>query len=352
MTALYEDTRFDWQTRSGDLVRIHAYGSAESLLDEGLKVAEEAVAKASTLLGVTETEPIDFFVYANEADFADVGGQTGREWVGGFSVAEIRTLFMWDENDLPYFRTTVAHELTHLVFDTATYNAYHQPVHWLNEGTAVYLSEGYAPKYRRDVEAAVRDGTLMPLEAIASAFPTSSDRALLAYGESASAVSFIVDTYGQDALAKLIRAYAGGVSDDEAFRAGLGVSLAEFEAAWLESLGAKTPERYGPREAPPGPLPSAWAQSGEATPTPAPGESVSPTAAGTSPAPSAAPSATATPGGTGSDGGGKGSPLEIALVVAAFVLAIGAGAWLALRGRGRRPPPPAGWQPPAPPAPR
>ena len=37
----------------------------------------------------------------------------------------------------------VPHELTHLVFDTAVTNPYHFPPRWLNEGLAVYLSEGY-----------------------------------------------------------------------------------------------------------------------------------------------------------------------------------------------------------------
>jgi hypothetical protein len=354
VTALYQDTRFDWRTKVGSIVRVHSYASDQSLVDDALKVGDEAVAKASKLLGVTETEPVDFFVYANEADFADLGGVTGREWVGGFALPETRTLFMWDEGDPAYFRTTVAHELTHVVFDTATKNPYHQPLHWLNEGTAAYLSEGYSPRYRREVEAALRDATIMPLEAIAGAFPTTSDRALLAYGESTSAVKYIVDTYGQEALAKLIRAYAAGVSDDEAFRTGLGVSLAEFEASWLDSLGATTPERYGPQSAPPGPVPSAWAQSGQATPTPATGRSAGPTATGATPAPSTAQTGAATPIPNGTGGGTSSrSPLEIAIVVAAFVLAIGAGAWLALRGHGRRPPPPppSSWQPPVPPGP-
>ena len=42
-------------------------------------------------------------------------------------------------------RVVVPHELTHLVFDTAVTNPYHFPPRWLNEGLAVYLSEGTSP---------------------------------------------------------------------------------------------------------------------------------------------------------------------------------------------------------------
>jgi len=74
-----------------------------------------------------------------------------------------------------------------------------------------------------------------------------------------SAVDFIVRTYGRGALVGLIRSYAKGVSDDEAFSTAFGVDTAGFEAAWLKDLGATAPVRLGPVPAPVGPLPSGWA---------------------------------------------------------------------------------------------
>jgi LPXTG-motif cell wall-anchored protein len=91
------------------------------------------------------------------------------------------------------------------------------------------------------------------------AFPTSRDGFFLGYGESVSAVDFIVRTYGRDALVGLIRSYAKGLSDDEAFTAAFKVDTAAFEAAWLKDIGAKAPVRLGPAAAPVGPLPSGWA---------------------------------------------------------------------------------------------
>jgi hypothetical protein len=68
----------------------------------------------------------------------------------------------------------------------------------------------------------------------------------------------MIRTYGKPALVKLIRSYAGGVSDDEAFKAALGVGTAGFNAAWLKELGVAAPRAYGPQPAPPGPLPPGW----------------------------------------------------------------------------------------------
>ena len=112
------------------------------------------------------------------------------------------------------------HELTHLVFDTAVKNPYHFPPRWLNEGLAVYLSEGYGDSWRAAVKNAVDDDEIIPLDGLTGQFPTTRDQFFLAYGESVSAVDYLVRTYGQDALVKLVRSYADGVTDDEAFQAG------------------------------------------------------------------------------------------------------------------------------------
>ena len=168
----------------------------------------------------------------------------------------------------PWVGVVIPHELTHLVFDTATRNPYHEPPHWLNEGLADYLAQGYNAGARGDVENAARSGAIMPLRALVGRFPTTADRFSLAYDESVSAIDFLIRTYGQDALVGLIRSYADGVSDDLAFEDALGVNVAGFEAAWLADLGIEEPPAYGPRPAPPGPLPPGWSAAVQPTPRP------------------------------------------------------------------------------------
>jgi len=209
----------------------------------------------------------------------------------------------------------VPHELAHVVIDTATANPYHEPPRWLNEGLAVYLTEGYAPNWRSSLRDGVADGRLLPLGAIATLFPTTTDGADLAYAESVSAVSHMVDRYGKDALVRLIRAYAGGVSDDEAFTAGLGVTVGEFEADWLASIGASAPQRQGPRPAPPGSVPSAWLGASPAPSAPAAGSSpAAPDATGS--AQTVAPPQVSPPAGGGAADGQSGLPLLVVTVAA------------------------------------
>jgi len=260
-STVYADTRFSWRTTSGPIVRVHWYTGDDAFGRRALAIGQTAIDKAAGLFGVRETRPIDFFVYADQAAFYDALGPGTRENVGGQANAEIRTLFALitpAEIGDRWVSIVIPHELTHLVFDTAVHNPYHDPPRWLNEGLAVYLAQGYEPGDRGQVAGAVAAANLMPLEALTGQFPTSAARFSLAYAESVSAVDFLVRRFGRDALVRLVRTYAGGVTDDEAFTAALGLDTAAFGAAWLADLGAARPERYGPRPAPAGPLPAAW----------------------------------------------------------------------------------------------
>jgi hypothetical protein len=261
VTQVYADDRLAWRTVTGSVVRAHWYEGNDAFGRRVLDIGDTAIAETSKLLGVTETEPIDFYVYADQDKFYDALGPGARENVGGEAHADIRTMFaLIAPSDIgaSWVEAVVPHELTHLVFATAIANPYHEPPHWLNEGLAVYLSEGYAQSYRGDVEAAVRSDSIIPLAGLVGAFPTSRDGFFLAYGESVSAVDFAVRTYGREALVGLIRSYAKGLSDDEAFSTAFNVDTAGFEAAWLKDLGATALARSGPVTAPIGPLPSGW----------------------------------------------------------------------------------------------
>jgi hypothetical protein len=258
------DDRFAWRTLEGPIVRLHWYEGDEAFAQRALDIGEKAIADASELLGVTETEPVDFFIYASEQPFREALGPGTRENVGGQANAAIRTLFgliAANEIGSDWVDVLVTHELTHLVFATAARNPYHEPPRWLNEGLAVFLSEGYSAGDRATVAGAAASGQLIPLEGLGGFFPTTRDRFGLAYAESVSAVSYFIDTYGQDDLVALIRSYADGVTDDEAFTAATGADLAAFDAAWAASLDAELPEPVGPQPAPAGPLPPDWTAS-------------------------------------------------------------------------------------------
>lgn len=324
-TVRYSDTHFDWKTFKGSIVTVHWVEGNQAFGQRAAAIGDGAIAAASALLGVTETDPIDFFVYPDVTSFREVMGPALRENVGGVAFPDVRTLFAQigagEVND-PWVGIVVPHELTHLVFGTATQNAFHSPAHWLNEGLAVYLSQGYDGSDRAAVQDASSSRTLMPLNSLAGQFPTAGDRFGLAYSESVSAIDFMVTTYGKPALVQLIRSYAEGRTDDQAFSDALGVDTNGFEAAWIKSLGGTEPVAAGPRPAPAGALPPGWTAAGGGAGSPAPGAS-----------------------GTGAATGGSGGTDLLGAVVVAVIAVVVVGAIVLGSRRSRRGQP----SPPAPP---
>jgi hypothetical protein len=183
----------------------------------------------------------------------------------------------------------IAHELTHIVVDQITRNAFSGPPAWVHEGLATYIESAGAPRFDYDgiVDAAVRDGTIISLRGLTSTFPASNSRAVLAYAETNSLMRFVIDKYGKDSVRRLLDAYQDGVTDDEAVQRTFNVSLSELEALWMDRIdpGRRPPVNVETRAPDPLEAPSVGKVAAnepaaiEASPTPVPNlvESAAPT---------------------------------------------------------------------------
>lgn len=309
----YTDETQAWQTLRDGIVTVHWTQGPESFAQRAAGVAAKAITTDAALLGVSETQPVDFFIYADDASFRAALGPGTRENVGGEAITEIRTLFAELTPNIlndPWVSIVITHELTHQVIDDATRNPYRSLPRWLNEGVAVYQSEGDGSGYQGMVHDAVASGDLLPLTALGWQFPTDPQKTSLGYAESVSAVDYLIRTYGKPALVKLVLAYKNGPTDDEALTAAIGKNLADFQAAWYQSIGAKPPSQFGPRPAPSGPLPPGWSAAQASGAPSSPG--ASPTAGGT--AAGASPTATAGAGSGSGQNGSAGDDLPLVLV--------------------------------------
>ena len=81
--CVYADDAVRLEDRDGDLVRVHWYEGGDAFGAQALQIGEDGDREAATLLGVTETEPVDFYIYADQASFYDALGPATRENVGG-----------------------------------------------------------------------------------------------------------------------------------------------------------------------------------------------------------------------------------------------------------------------------
>jgi hypothetical protein len=205
--------------------------------------------------------------------------------------------------------------LAHIAFSDAVNNPYGSQPDWLNEGLAVYLSQGYDSSDRQLVKQAASKGTLLPLATLRAYFFLDSSRIYQSYAEAVSAVDFLIRKYGQGAVQKLLKAYNAGSTDAEAFPAALGLTPEAFDKAWMADNGVTLPNVYGPQPAPTGALPPGWTSDGSGS---------QPTGSEPPSSETSAPTATASPasGPTGS-GGSTNDPTSTVMTVSAVLASLG-----------------------------
>ena len=328
MDITYADDRYVWRIKIGKVVKLHYIDATESFASQMLAWGEAGIQKAASFFSVDESKPIDFFVYPSEAVFQKGLSQAGT--IGGVTLSSFRTCFAAvTPGDSVFGRSVIPHELAHVAFADASDNPYHNPPRWLNEGLATYMADGFDSYSRQLVTRAVKNGTIKSLMAYTDLFPFDASRIYLAYAESVSAIDFMIRKYGQPAVARLVRAYSKGVTDDEAFKSAIGIDVATFDAAWLADNGVKI-VKYGPQPAPTGPLPPGWSGS---SPGPAvtPGPSETGIAVTPKPKPSPIPGTPST--GTGDD---QGAYLMAAMIAIVGFLLLGLAGVLSVRMGGPR----------------
>ena len=271
----YIDAALPWTVASEGLVDIWYYDGGEAVEADariGIRVALEDLADR---FDAHLERPTRLILYAEIARMRQDLGGGASPWVGGAAIAEfnVTVLFAPAENRNPLdLQATVAHEITHIVLEHRTNNAFGGLPAWLHEGLATTVESEIVERfpYADIMTRVVEQDEFVSLRGITGSFPAAGRAALNAYAQSNSLVAYIIEEWGTEGVARLLEAYAGGVSDDEAVRAALGVSLAELERAWLGSYGVESPAfaaltQPNARAAPP-------TSGGDATPptTPAP----------------------------------------------------------------------------------
>jgi len=89
--VIYADDRFKWQTKTGKIVRLHYVDASSSFASQMLSLADGGVANSSALFGVSETKPIDFYVYPSQEAFQQGLSEPGT--IGGVAMPSYRTCF-------------------------------------------------------------------------------------------------------------------------------------------------------------------------------------------------------------------------------------------------------------------
>jgi len=243
-----EDRSHSWQTFSNDVLSVSWYegsGDFGAAIFSRALTAREFLAKQ---LNIQDIRPLQIFVYASKQDFFTALPPFSAEWTGGRMFPDYGVIMInfAPENSDWGMRAT-AHELSHAVLHAkirGTLGDLSLP-HWLDEGLAVYNeTSDHAPdqEFDRVFQLAVQRNTLIPLRKLEQRFPPDSEQAQLAYGESYSAVKFMIEKFGAEKFAALLNIYEKGAAPDDGLAQVYDMNQDELENAWRGEIGARARE--------------------------------------------------------------------------------------------------------------
>lgn len=229
----WRDSRFDWTSVGDGPVTVYSYDNDPAYIDAVLATAEETVAQLGQQFDAELTKPLRIWVYPDRGDFLSAQAPNSEQWTAGAAYPWYGLIqAVLAPGDRAELARIVPHEVSHQVLFQATENPFNSPPAWMDEGLASLAQQtGTQPLWLR-LRAAAEAGQLPPLRTLNGQFPYDTDGALLAYAQSMAVVSYVIDTYGETGLSKLIAAFRAGVTYDDALRQALGVTTDELDAAW------------------------------------------------------------------------------------------------------------------------
>ncbi len=232
------------RVEQGDLVFRFDPKEAPVLEAYALPLGQAAYDEFVTRYGFTPKGPILIEVFPVHDDFAvRTLGLPGL--VGALGACFGRVIAMDSPQARPpgafSWHATLWHEMAHVF--TLQLSDYRVP-RWLTEGISGYEEHRRRPAWGRELNLefahVLAQGATFGVKKLPEAFKRPETLSL-GYFEASLVVEHLVDENGDAGLRRLLRAYADGATDDEAFSKAFGKTLDEVDT----SFGRFVDERYG-----------------------------------------------------------------------------------------------------------
>jgi len=230
--------------RDGDFIIRMDKSDATVMQDSVVALANQAMAAMTKRYQFTPKGPILIEVFPKHDDFAVRNvGLPGM--IGALGACFGRVVTMDSPKARPpgefQWEGTLWHELAHVI----TLQMSNQRVpRWLTEGISEYEEKVARADWARGMDmefaALLNRGQTIKLEELNASFQDPR-RIGLAYFQASLLVEHIVDTYGDEGLHKLLRAYGQGLETNEAMRTAVGADLGQMQ----EAFDRRMEDKYG-----------------------------------------------------------------------------------------------------------
>lgn len=235
---VHEDTRFTFATVKRDNITLYYHSGGETQAQAVLNAAAETITKVSALEKTEVTFPVKVFLYTTADELQPAiapGGQGRGVQVLGEVVYSDTAMVSSDVATLDIVR----HEVAHIVTRQATKGPF-DIAGWLNEGISVYTQTKPLTGQESSLQTAINGDRVLSIKELNSSATGSVGATVgLYYGQAGSIVKFLIDTYGADKFAELLKTFKDGTTADKAFQAVYGFDQLGLDNAWRASVGLK-----------------------------------------------------------------------------------------------------------------
>ncbi|MBI2835900.1 MAG: tetratricopeptide repeat protein [Acidobacteria bacterium] len=228
LLGLFDSLQTFETIEEGDIT-LRMHGEEAAVLREyALPLAREALGRLSERYRFTPRGPILIEIFPRHDDFAVRNvGLPGM--IGALGACFGRVVTMDSPRARPpgtfNWGATLWHEMAHVI--TLQMSSQRVP-RWLTEGISVYEEKQARPEWGRDMEVAfaqaMNRGEVLKLGDLNAGFQ-KPETISLAYYQASLLVGYLVDTFGDEGIQKLLRVYGEGLETDQALTKALGTSL-------------------------------------------------------------------------------------------------------------------------------
>jgi WD40 repeat protein len=238
----------DWHVLKSANFDVYYYPEEEGLARRASAIAEKALAHVSRVLDYYPKARQPLFIFQNHLEFqqTNISREAIGPGTGGFTEAFKNRMVLPTTQSDKWLDIVITHELAHAIQFNLLYGEgarsfqvfknYVIPL-WVMEGSAEYAAQNwdsYADMVMRD---AVLNERLPDLDLL-DGF-NHLDEVYVAYKGGQTAIQYLADTYGADAVPRLLKKYKAQISTGQIIRDLTGRSFQRFNHEWKASLRQK-----------------------------------------------------------------------------------------------------------------
>jgi len=186
-------------------------------------------------LGFEFKDTVRIVITESDADFQEV--QAGvPEWAAATANPEQNSIFLkpLKNSSAQNLAVTFRHELAH-IFIYRRLSGRNAP-HWFEEGMAVLCSGEFEYTRFQTLAQIGLSGSHIPFRELDRGFPGNAGEAQVAYLESESFVSYLMDQLGKEGFARFLDQVGSGRDFYQALEQNSGLSFSQLESIWAHKI--------------------------------------------------------------------------------------------------------------------